>query len=146
VNIIFHIFLAGLVIFGSFPVHGISSPLKPEDCVICGHACCCPEICAPKIKELKGKKAPSHCSVPEKSYKTGAHGCDQPVSICQFSPSDPISAILLQEKTFINPQPGILSVLKPSGGNSPTFSLSEDRFRSSPYFQETPTPPPRFAA
>jgi hypothetical protein len=33
-----------------------SAPLKaavPQDCAICGHACCCPEMCKPLIEKAK---------------------------------------------------------------------------------------------
>jgi hypothetical protein len=98
---LFHVILVGIIVLGSFPIQSQSAPQKQEDCVICGHACCCPEMCAPKIKELKKKKAHSHCGV-SAVKETAAKGCDQPLSICSLTSNDPISLIFLQERSVLS--------------------------------------------
>lgn len=141
-----HLLFVAILIFGSFPNQGFASRQKVEDCSICGHVCCCPEICASKIKEVKKKEAPSHCSV-EHSEHSDAKGCNQPVSICRITSKEPFAALLLEEKTvLINPRAGILGSVRPDNRDNSQSFLEAKSFLLFPCFHETPTPPPRLNA
>lgn len=140
---ILHLFLISLLVLGSYPTAGSATQPKQIDCPICGHICCCPEICAPKIKELKKKRGLLHCPVTSDRPVKMKQGCDQPVTICRFKSTDPIPAMILQERAVINLRTVIWTGAKPENATESRSPLEADFLVSPANFQEPPTPPPR---
>ena len=134
------LFLVVSLLIPSGPVNAFSQ--KPsEDCVICGHACCCPEMCKPMIKKMK-EDAASHCGVPAKRPKA-SNGCEQPLSVCSLTPKDPVSALAFQERSLISrPTSWIIGSLCPDdpGLSSLIFHASQLNLPSP--IREVLTPPP----
>lgn len=91
-------FLVLGLLLPSMPNHSFAQAL-PEDCAVCGHACCCPEMCKPLIKKMKA--------------------CDQPDSLCHLQ-STPTSRDLnfKSESECPNSRFLVLSYVAPLGGNN----------------------------
>src|SRR5262245_49740096 len=75
--------LSFLLIVPSFSA-GPLPQKPPEDCIICGHACCCPEVCAPKLKAMKKKKVMA---------------CHLPDSICKVTPQKQMALLASAKET-----------------------------------------------
>lgn len=65
---------------------GAAVQKPPEDCLVCGHACCCPDVCAPLIKKMNKEKAAKHCG----TDGFVAMSCDQPESVCRIQSAPPV--------------------------------------------------------
>jgi hypothetical protein len=105
----------------------------PQDCPICGHVCCCPEMCAPKIKELKDKQ--SH----------QAARCYQDMASCRLqSAPNPTGLIHTRENlTIPNPQNGILSFFVDACRGRGFRLIEREQLFSLSTPSEIPTPPPK---
>ncbi len=128
------LFLVFSLLVPTGPVNAFSQ--KPsEECAICGHVCCCPEMCAPKIKELKEKQSRAHS------------GCDQGFSKCRLQSSETPSGLINTREsiTFSNPQVRILSVLSNTQQGQEFRIYESDHICSFPISFEIPTPPPKFS-
>lgn len=105
-----------------------ASVMKPaEDCPICGHVCCCPEICALKIREMRSVKSCSSNS-------------------CKMSAGNS-RAMTNSKDSLIRPEPDPRTL----SFTVPSVDLRHERVRSlalgvllSPTL-EILTPPPRLA-
>ena len=139
----FHLFLMSSIIFGSLPVQSGGAEPKVETCLICGHVCCCPEMCQPLIEKNK-KEAASHCSVKRNSPQPKIQSCDLPNSVCQLqSVPSPGFLNFKNEGKFSDPQMTVLSDIDPSSGLSKEAILDSTFLFSCVVFLEISTPPPR---
>ncbi len=136
------LFLFVSLIMPTGPVN--ASPQKiSEDCTICGHVCCCPEICKPLIEKRK-KEAASHCSVAPEKKQAKAELCDQSASSCQIQKLPPAGIVNFRNEAICSsPRLMILGDVQFSSG------LSQRSIREASFFLsflaplEIPTPPPR---
>jgi len=102
-----------------------------EDCVICGHACCCPEMCAPKIAELKALKK--------------AQSCGSASATCRFGVDESHEARL--EVTQVPAPVRALAWVGRPVLPERSEPVLQGRFTRTKTIQmPPPTPPPRFAA
>lgn len=115
----------------------------PQDCVVCGHACCCPDVCAPKILEMIKKDR--LCGQPLKRHvsKTRA-SCDRPKAICSIQ-SEPLSGLINLRNETIWPNTKLAFVdytrLLRNAGQERFFDT--ENISSLSIAMEIPTPPPR---
>ena len=109
----FLILLAALVVFGSYPAEALSAPMKNDDCVMCGHVCCCPEI------------------------------CDQKISSCKIESKDSAAGIFIQERVAVKkPVSWLISANRPNDGSvEQSIQSNPILFLTSP-IPEVLTPPP----
>jgi len=123
---IFHIFLMGLLILGSWPV-GQSNAGKNDECSICQHVCCCPEMCAAKLAALQRKS-----------------NCDQSFARCKIGAS-PVTGLSVQQEngSVALPKMFVFQLLNstPSSESRPLPSRSLLSIQSK--YAAVPTPPPR---
>jgi hypothetical protein len=101
---------------------------ETEICLMCGHVCCCPEVCAAKKIELQKKAA----------------GCDMKSAQCRIQPEAP-TGLMNSKQEASNPSPQMVLL-----GRAALMSrFSGQTIFDPPYFQsfstpfEIPTPPPR---
>ncbi len=120
---------------------GASIQKPPEDCLVCGHACCCPEVCAPLIKKMKEAKAAKHC---------GAEGpgsdvsCNQPDSICRIQSVPPMGFSGGRAETdWPNPQFTDLKEADVSAQRAKGALFDHCPLGSFSLALDVPTPPPR---
>ncbi len=126
------------------PINSSAQKL-PEDCVVCGHACCCPEMCKPLIKKMK-EDAASHCSMQRSQKQSKVESCDQPNSICRLQRAPPAGILNLKnEAAWPNPRLAILGDVNPSSGRSKESIFESSLFLSFLAPLEIPTPPPRIS-
>lgn len=132
------LFLIISILVPAAPLKSVAQKL-PENCIICGHACCCPEMCAPKIKKMKEEA--NHNS--HKNLK----GCASSSETCRLQSSDAEGFIQTEEKisnSEIQKQflPHELLGLKEAWAKLQQYSAPQ--FLSP--FLENLTPPPKVQA
>ena len=120
----FQLFLTFAVALGAGPRTFIIAAPQVEECVICGHECCCPDVCAQK--KLSTNKS---CHSEE---------------ICKLKPADPSQLFVFQKEfLLIEPSAATFSVVRPESKNE-TEGMRPTRLVISESAQrEIPTPPPR---
>lgn len=140
---IFRLMLIGFIIVGSVPIQPAAQFQQQEDCVVCGHACCCPEMCKPLINKMKVDAA-SHCSMQQSRKQLKVESCDQLNSICRLQSAPSAGILNLKIESFWpNPQ------LTVWGDGAPSSGFSKERIRESDFEFSYPvpldvrTPPPR---
>jgi hypothetical protein len=135
--------LIGFIIVGSAPIQPAAQFQQQEDCVVCGHACCCPEMCKPLIKKIKPEAA-SHCSTQQSRKRSKIESCDQPNSICRLQSAPPAGILNLKnEGGWPNLRFTVLADVNPSSRTSKE-SIFEARLSISFLVPlEIPIPPPR---
>ena len=116
---------------------------QPSDCVVCGHACCCPEMCKPIIEKMK-KEAASHCGVsPER--QDVLKGCNQSLSVCGLAPKEPVSSFAFQDRSLLSrPLSVVVGAIRPEAmGLSSLISYTTNLDFLAP-IRDVLTPPPEF--
>ena len=123
-------FRLGLILFIAIPAD-LSATIKgaPQDCVICGHACCCPEMCAPKIAELKARERAARLSICERE------------AACRIDAADNAPA-RLSKGEFQLPPRDVIRTARAIDQESDPFILNQRVFRPFPK-PSPPVPPPR---
>ena len=136
--------VAGILLIGSLPSAPLMAQSRKEDCPICGHACCCPDVCAPLIKEMKKKKAMSCCASMNSSHrKNELQGCDSPFSTCRMGSSNS-SPAMFNNESIQPPPPSEFAKIKGANPLEGAYRVFSNEFLDSGLcFLDPPTPPPR---
>lgn len=110
-------------------------PPPAKDCVMCGHACCCPDECASALEELKAKQR-----------AVSGSSCDVKATDCQLSSSGAPVAGVIQVATETAVFPGVLRMAERIHFR-PTGRVIGHVLDLSPAFHSRPpVPPPEASA
>jgi hypothetical protein len=127
----FRAFVAAFILLGNSFTTVRAAPVVAQDCVVCGHQCCCPEKCAPLMAELRTREA-------------ALEKCSLPGFQCEIA-SAPDALISLSDENAraLKPRLTFLSRVKPRRLVVSSVILSDATGSRSPGFQDVLIPPPR---
>ncbi len=129
-----------LAVMLAVPAHaGGAAPKKqPADCAVCGHVCCCPDVCAKIIKNRKSAAPSSGADAPAQDP------CGVSEAQCRLGPLEGNPAFLREAGRPAEPLRGPTLAVRPVKADLSRFT---DGCPFLPYrniFSPVPVPPPRF--
>jgi hypothetical protein len=139
------ILLICFIAAGSYPIPASGSQTKPEDCVVCGRVCCCPEICAPIIKERQNKKNQNvSCCSMENMEIADTKERSQTLMMCGLSSKDPVSALAAQDRLIVfRPVSFFVGIAHSNASHSTHLRIDAPVLLLCPQSGEVLTPPPK---